>query len=250
MKYLSHYCILILSIILLNIVSYASEDSIKVGDFSNSSLNAELPQAWQEFRFDNVEKNTNYSLVDDEGGIVVKAQSDSSASGIITGVKIDPEQYPILVWRWKISNNISQSDVTKKSADDYSARVYVTFDYDPDKISFIDKLLYDGGKILLENDNLPYRAIAYIWGNNADKETIRANAYADEVVMVVVNNQEDPLNQWIQHERNIYKDFKRAFGEVPFMISGVAIMTDTDNTKDMAVAYYGDILFKKTVALE
>ena len=29
------------------------------------------------------------------------------------------------------------------------------------------------------------------------------------------------------------------------MISGVAIMTDTDNTGESAIAYYGDIVFRK-----
>ena len=53
------------------------------------------------------------------------------------------------------------------------------------------------------------------------------------------------LNQWLSEERNIYEDYKKAFGQEPPMISGVAIMTDTDNTGETATAYYGDILFKK-----
>jgi len=53
------------------------------------------------------------------------------------------------------------------------------------------------------------------------------------------------LNQWLNEERNIYEDYKKAFGEEPSMISGVAIMTDTDNTGESATAYYGDIVFKK-----
>ncbi|HNP30842.1 MAG TPA: DUF3047 domain-containing protein, partial [Nitrospirales bacterium] len=43
-----------------------------------------------------------------------------------------------------------------------------------------------------------------------------------------------------------YEDYKKAFGEDPPNISGVAIMTDTDNTKESAIAYFGDIVFKKT----
>ena len=31
------------------------------------------------------------------------------------------------------------------------------------------------------------------------------------------------------------------------MINGVAIMSDTDNTKEQATAYYGDIIFQKLV---
>ncbi|MGO8989997.1 MAG: DUF3047 domain-containing protein [bacterium] len=56
----------------------------------------------------------------------------------------------------------------------------------------------------------------------------------------------DKLNQWVNEDRNVYEDYKKAFGEEPPMISGVAIMTDTDNTGESAIAYYGDIVFGKT----
>ena len=58
---------------------------------------------------------------------------------------------------------------------------------------------------------------------------------------------EEKINQWICEERNILEDYRKAFGETPPMVSGVAIMTDTDNTGESATAYYGDILFKKAV---
>jgi len=35
------------------------------------------------------------------------------------------------------------------------------------------------------------------------------------------------LNTWITAERNAYEDYKRAFGEKPPIMSGIAIMTDT-----------------------
>jgi len=60
-----------------------------------------------------------------------------------------------------------------------------------------------------------------------------------------VETGEVKLNQWVNEERNIYEDYKKAFGGEPPMVSGVAIMTDTDNTGETAIAYYGDIVFKK-----
>jgi len=53
------------------------------------------------------------------------------------------------------------------------------------------------------------------------------------------------VNQWVSEERNVYEDYKKAFGDEPPLISGVAIMTDTDNTGESATAYYGDIIFNK-----
>ena len=71
------------------------------------------------------------------------------------------------------------------------------------------------------------------------------NPYTNQVHMIVVESGSTKLNTWITEEHNVYEDYKRAFGQEPPMISGVAIMTDTDNTGESAEAYYGDIVFKK-----
>jgi hypothetical protein len=73
------------------------------------------------------------------------------------------------------------------------------------------------------------------------------NPYTDRVMMFVVESATAKLNQWVVEERNVYEDYKKAFGAEPPMISGVAIMTDTDNTGESAIAYYGDIVFKKLI---
>jgi len=63
--------------------------------------------------------------------------------------------------------------------------------------------------------------------------------------MIVVESGKDHLNKWITEERNIYDDYLKAFGKAPPPISGVAIMTDSDNTGESAVAFYGDLFFMK-----
>jgi hypothetical protein len=65
--------------------------------------------------------------------------------------------------------------------------------------------------------------------------------------MIVIESGKSRLNEWITEERNVYDDFVKAFGQNPPKISGVAIMTDTDNTKESATAYFGDIVFKQSV---
>jgi hypothetical protein len=64
-------------------------------------------------------------------------------------------------------------------------------------------------------------------------------------MMIIVESGEEKLNQWVSEERNVTEDYQLAFEQDPPMISGVAIMTDTDNTGESATAYYGDILFKQ-----
>jgi hypothetical protein len=42
-------------------------------------------------------------------------------------------------------------------------------------------------------------------------------------------------------QRNLLDDYRQAFGEEPPNVGAIAIMTDTDNTGETAVAWYGDI---------
>jgi hypothetical protein len=71
------------------------------------------------------------------------------------------------------------------------------------------------------------------------------NPYTDRVMMFVVESGTDKLQQWQSESRNVHADYLAAFGEQPGMISGVAIMTDTDNTRESAVAWYGDVIFSQ-----
>lgn len=221
----------------------AQADSVEVAKFSAASAGASLPEGWEPLTFPKIKKHTDYALVKDGNTVVVKAASQSAASGITRKVDIDLKNYPILQWRWKVDNVIEKSDVTRKEGDDYAARVYITFAYEPDKVSLGKKLKYKTGRALLGQD-IPIAAINYIWESKAPKGMIVNNAYTDFVKMIVVESGGEDIGQWMQEERNVYEDYKKAFGEEPPMISGVAIMTDTDNTGESATAYYGDIRFK------
>ncbi|RPJ08088.1 MAG: DUF3047 domain-containing protein, partial [Deltaproteobacteria bacterium] len=128
--------------------------------------------------------------------------------------------------------------------DDYSARIYITFEYDPSKLGFFEKVKYETVR-LLYGQYPPLAAINYIWDSRTPIGTVVPNPYTSRAMMIVVESGEAKVNQWVCEERNVFDDYKKAFGEDPPKISGVAIMTDTDNTGESATAYYGDILFKK-----
>jgi hypothetical protein len=181
--------------------------------------------------------------VNDEGIVVVKAKSEASGSGLTKEIRIDPKQYPIVRWRWKVENLLQKSDVRRKEGDDYPARLYVTFEYDPDKVRFTKKLKYKAGQAIF--GAIPIGALNYIWDGKTPAGTIVDNAFTDFAKMIVVQSGSGHLGRWVEEERNVSDDYKEAFGEDPPMINGVAIMTDTDNTKETATAYYGDILFQK-----
>jgi hypothetical protein len=216
---------------------------VEVGKFSTDDPGVGLPQGWKPLTFKKIPKLTTYELVKHGEHVVVKAVSDASASGLTKEVNIDPKEFPIVRWRWKVENLLKTSDATRKDGDDYPARLYITFEYDPDKVSVGKKLKYKAGQVLF--GDIPIGAINYVWERKAPVGTIIDNAYTDFVKMVVVESGAQNIGQWTDESRNIYEDYKKAFGEEPPLINGVAIMSDTDNTKERVTAYYGDIVFEK-----
>ncbi len=216
---------------------------LDVGRFSASQAGSGLPVGWKPLTFKKIPKLTTYELVQDGETIVVKATSEASASGLTKEVKIDPKEFPVVQWRWKVENVLKRSDVGRKDGDDYPARLYITFAYDPDKVSFGRKLKFKAGQAIF--GNIPIGALNYIWESKTPVGTIVENAYTDFAQMIVVESGPSKVGMWVEESRNIYEDYKKAFGEEPSMINGVAIMSDTDNTKERAVAYYGDIRFVK-----
>jgi hypothetical protein len=218
-------------------------DVINVGAFSTALEGPGAPPGWKPLTFKKVSKPTDYAVVRDGDAVVVRAESHGGASGLTREVAIDLKAYPRVAWRWKVANVITKSDVTKKTGDDYAARLYLTFAYDPDKVSFGKKAKYKAGRLLF--GDIPIAAITYIWERATPVGTIVANAYTDFVRMIVVESGATNIGRWVDEERNLYDDYRSAFGEEPPLVNGVAIMTDTDNTGESATAYYGDIAFKR-----
>jgi hypothetical protein len=215
---------------------------IEAGLFSSSGVSETLPTGWKPQTFSRISRHTDYFLVKVDDTVVVKAVSDQSASGLARAISISPMEYPVIQWRWKVNNILQKGDVTSKDGDDYPARVYITFAFDPEKAGYLEKFKYQAAR-LIQGRDVPYRAISYIWGSNAHAGTMIANPYTDNVMMFVVESGKEKLHQWVTEERNVREDYKKAFGEEPTMISGLAIMTDTDNTGESAIAWYGDIVF-------
>jgi hypothetical protein len=220
------------------------EQIVEVGGFSTATPGTELPDNWKPLTFKKIPRHTTYALVRDGARFVIKADSETASSGLVREIIINPKDYPIVQWSWKVTNLIQKSNVRRKDGDDYSARLYITFEYDSTKVGFFDKAKYEAAR-LLYGQYPPLAAINYIWATNEPKGSIVPNPYTDRTMMVVVESGQAQLNHWITEERNIVADYQQAFGQEPPMISGVAIMTDTDNTKESVTAYYGDIIFRQ-----
>ncbi|OZC01974.1 DUF3047 domain-containing protein [Rubricoccus marinus] len=216
----------------------ASQSDFIVAAFTGMQAGGEI-NGWEPLTLGDAGETT-YTLIEDGGDVVVKAEANDSASGLIRRVEADLNDFPVMSWRWKVDGMIPGGDVRRKGGDDYPARIYVTFDYDPSDLSFGDRLKYRALRAL-GYDDIPVRALNYIWANKDSETQIVPNAYTDWVQMVPVESGAAKAGVWQTAQRNVLEDYRAAFGEEPPKINGIAIMTDADNTGKSATAYFGDI---------
>src|SRR4030043_1042485 len=143
MKNMKH-CLFMLMLLIFPFYATSQPQSfIEVGTFSTEKVENNIPSNWKPLTFKKIERHTTYSLVKDEGTIVVKAVSESSASGLVREIKIDPKEYPIVQWRWEVENVLKKGNVHIKEGDDYPARPYITFEYDPSRLGFFEKVKFE-----------------------------------------------------------------------------------------------------------
>ncbi len=190
-----------------------TEGDIPVGRFSSGILSG-----WKEENVWNAKK-TGYSLIKDNGKTVLMGKSVNAASALLHKITIDPKIYPVIRWSWKIDHTIKKGNERTKAGHDFAARIYVIF----------------------PRGLFTYRAIEYVWGNVMAKGEMLRSPYSSQAVMIAVDSGDEMAGKWVSHHRNYVEDYRAAFGEEPPKAGGVALMTDSDNTGETAVGYFGDI---------
>jgi hypothetical protein len=223
---------------LLALAAHAQVPSIP--PFSQAAPGAAPPAGWSALVFPRIPKQTRYELVSDEGTVVVAATASGSASGWIHRLDAPVEAARMLRWRWKAERLPEGGDARTKAGDDAAARVYVTFRYSPERLPWPQRLLYEATRRIY-GEAPPHASLMYVWDTRAPVGTNVPNPYTDRVRTIVLDSGAAELGRWRIHERDLLADYRAAFGEEPPPISGVAIMTDADNTGGSAAARYGDL---------
>ena len=223
-----------------------AQDRVEAGNFSKQKPGG-LPQDWKPLTFRNIDQHSVYSLVTEGGLTVLKAEANASASGLtrdLSALNLNIRDTPMLRWRWKIANLVKNADIATKEGDDYPARIYVTFKYDPERAGAGMRMQYGLAKSLY-GEYPPHAGINYVWDGKAPVGTMVPNAYTARAMMFVVESGTKRVGEWVEVERNVYEDYKRAFREEPPPVLGIAVMTDTDQTGETATAWYGDIVLMR-----
>ena len=192
-------------------------ENINVFDFTEDELKT--------LRVKKVKGETSWSLDFNENGNFIKAVAEGKGSGLGKEVKINLLNTPFINITWKVEKDLSGIVENSKKGHDYAARVFV---------------IKKTGSTPLSN-----RAINYVFSSNNDVGENWPSPYTKKSIDYVLSSTKDSLNTWVSVKANVKEDFMRLFKIDISDISGVAIMTDTDNSKLKAISYYQNIYFSE-----
>ena len=166
---------------------------------------------------------TMYSVGNNENGKFLRAEADNSASGLGKEIKINLNETPFLNITWKVEKDLSGIDESTKKGHDYAARVFV---------------VKKTGATPLSN-----RAMNYVFSSNNEVDAFHPSPFTKKSIDYVLSTTKENFNEWVTVKVNVKKHFKKFHNLDLDEINGLAIMSDTDNSKLKAISYYQNIYF-------
>jgi hypothetical protein len=181
-----------------------------------------------------------YAMKDGREAMAVTARS--SASMLRRRVHIPADELGSVRFSWKVPQLLAEADMALREADDSPVRIILAFEGDRSKFSARDAMLSELTRSLT-GEEMPYATLMYVWCNSRAPGSVIHNPRTSRVRKLVVESGATNLDRWLDYERDVRADFMRAFGEAPGPLVGIAIMSDSDNTKSLARAWYGPVRF-------
>jgi len=208
--------------------------------FSGNKPGAGLPHGWEPVKLTERKRPTQYTLVDDAGVVVLHANAVGAASGLAQFTRFDVHSAPVVEWRWKVGSLIEGADNHVGAKEDSPVRLMFAFDGDKSRLPMSQRAVFYLTE-KLSGRELPYALLQYVWANKIPVGTVLENPYTRRVRMLVVASGADGVGRWQSLARNLRDDFYHAFQEEPGLLTGIGVLTDTDNTGQTVEAWYGDI---------
>ena len=195
-------------------ISFTSE-ILKVFEFSE--------EEFKKLEVRKIKKKTTYTLGSNDKGNFLKAEAQGVASGLGKELKINLNKTPFINITWKVEEDLSGIEENSKKGHDYAARVFV---------------IKKTGATALSN-----RAINYVFSSNKNIGENWPSPFTKKSIDYVLSTTKENKNEWVTVKANVKEDFKTLHGLDVNELNGVAIMTDTDNSKLKAISYYQNIYF-------
>ena len=207
-------------IVLIIFSSSSIANEVKVFEFTDKEL-SELSVR----KVRGADNKTIYSVGSNDNGNYLKAVADNAGSGLGKEIKIDLNKTPFINITWKIEQDLSGINEKTKKGHDFAARVFA---------------VKKTGATPLSN-----RAINYVFSSNVKVGENWPSPYTKKSIDNVLSTTKENLNKWITVKANVKEDFKKFHDLNVDELDGLAIMSDTDNSKLKSVAYYQNIFFSE-----
>ena len=192
--------------------------------------------SWKPFVFPKIKSHSTYTIERNGENHWLRAESNASASAIVYQESFNVYVHPIVRWRWKVRNIYQKGDATVKAGDDFPIRVYVMFEYDPEKAGLGQRLQYGVAKSLY-GAYPPHSSLNYVWSSREHPERIITNPFTDRAKDILLRQGAALVGTWQDEQVNILEDYQAAFGTKPPARARIAIMNDSDNTGESSVSW-------------
>ena len=184
--------------------------------------------------------STSYALSVKDGRPAVAAVSDKSASMWRRSLRVAAADLGEVSFSWWVPAPVAGAHVGESDKEDAAARVMFAFDGNIGSLPARTRMLFDLAEALT-GEQPPYATLMYVWDSKATVGSVITNPRTDRVRKIVVDSGSEQLGRWRDHRRDLAADFRLAFGEEPGALQSMALMTDSDNTRSQARAWYGAI---------
>jgi hypothetical protein len=183
---------------------------------------------------------TQYRPSVKQGRQAISARADGSASMWRKRLLVEPRALGNLRFSWWVEDLIAEASVGNTQAEDSPARIVLAFDGDRSTLSARNRTLFELAQALT-GEVPPFATLMYVYDTSLPLGTVVVNHRTDRIRKIVVDSGAASLRQWREHERDVAQDFRRAFGEAPGTLVAIGLMTDADNSRSRAKAWYGAV---------
>lgn len=184
--------------------------------------------------------HTQYRWATKDGRPALLARSERSASMWRRHLDVPAGHYGEVSFAWWVPELIPGADPSLVDTEDSPVRVIFGFEGDVSKLPARTRAMFELAEALT-GERPPYATLMYIWVQSGPVGSVIVNPRSDRIRKIVVDSGTADLRRWVDHRRNLAEDFRRAFGEEPGRLLSVAVMTDSDNTRSRAEAWYGPV---------
>ncbi|HYD76799.1 MAG TPA: DUF3047 domain-containing protein [Ramlibacter sp.] len=195
--------------------------------------------AWRHWRLPG-KAEVRFVPVTVNGRHALAASADAAASVVRRKVRVEPEALGLVRFSWKVPELIAGADLAAREVADAPVRIVLTFDGDRSRFSAKDAMLAELVRAVT-GEEMPYATLMYVWANQQPVDSLVHSPRTGRIRKIAAESGPARLGQWLDYERDVRADFERAFGEPPGPLVGIAVMTDSDNTRTSVKAWYGPV---------